>query len=263
MKRCSLTIFLLHCAIVCVAGQTPPADEEEEFPPRVKPISAYERLRSKSPFEFDVRKPPVEAAINPFEGISLAGYCGKGDTLTVYLLSGKEKKRITVFGDGSPFKKHDTSGFRVVGIKRGRTLQATKVILEKDGQRGTLMFDEEILHSPNRPAPGGLQKVRGPNGAMGLRPNIPKPMAGANAAQVYKAPEPFIPGRSQPQQPTPPLQAGGNKINSPVPLPNPVLTNKTNAPTFPANGITGSRSERTRERSDMPRPRRRVVLPTQ
>ena len=30
--------------------------------------------------------------------------------MSVYLIVGKEKRRVTVYGDGSPFKKLDNSG---------------------------------------------------------------------------------------------------------------------------------------------------------
>jgi hypothetical protein len=148
MKTCpAVSLLFFTFAVSAFAAEKSPASRDEIFSPKEKPIATYDKLRTKSPFEFDPPKPPAVTEDNPFEGISLAGYCGSGDTLTVYLLSGKEKKRITVFGDASPNKKRDDSGFHVVGIERGKSLKNTKVILERNGQKGTVSFDEDTLHS--------------------------------------------------------------------------------------------------------------------
>src|SRR5436190_20666121 len=98
--------------------------------------------------------------------------------LTVYPLKSKEKKCLTVFGDGSPYKKRDESGFRVVGINRGKSLKTTEIILEKDGRQGTVKFDDDVLHSKGAAPQGGVQMVRDQNGNMVPRPVIPKPGGG-------------------------------------------------------------------------------------
>ena len=148
MKTCpAVSLLFLTVAASAFAAEKAPVSQDETFSPKEKPIATYDKLRAKSPFEFDAPKPPVSIDVNPFDGVSLAGYCGTGDTLTVYLLSGKEKKRITVYGDASPYKKRDDSGFHVVGIERAKTLKNTKVVLERNGRKGTVSFEEDTLHS--------------------------------------------------------------------------------------------------------------------
>jgi hypothetical protein len=256
MKTAS-SLFLLACLTSVFAAENTPASREEGvFSPKEKPLTAYDTLRKKSPFEFDPPKPPVVDDVNPFDGISLAGYCGNGNTLTVYLLEGKEKKRITVFGDGSPFKKRDSSGFRVIGINRGKSLKTTEIILEKDGRQGPVKFDEDALRS--NAAPGGGPVMKGPDGKPIPRPPIPKP-AGAPAQQGggYQAPAPYIPGVSNAPQTPAPGAAAGNGVAQPVenfqvlPGQKPVTVN----PAFP-NGKPAPGAA-------VPKPARRVVLPTQ
>jgi hypothetical protein len=167
-------LLLLAFSAPAMAAEKVSVSGEGTFAPFEKQLSSYDGLRKKSPFEFDPPKPPAVLESKPFEGISLAGYCGSGDTLTVYLLEGKEKKRITVFGDGSPFKKGDTSGFRVVGINRGRSLKTTEVVLEKDGSKGTVKFEDETLRSKPTVQGGGVQPIKGTDGKVILRP-VPKP----------------------------------------------------------------------------------------
>ncbi|HEX2749268.1 MAG TPA: hypothetical protein VHM91_14770 [Verrucomicrobiales bacterium] len=278
MKTHTASLFLLLLAAAASSfGETKaPAPEDNAFSPKEKPITTYDKLRSKSPFEFDPPKVQTVEAANPFEGISLAGYCGSGNTLTVYLLAGKEKKKITVFGDGSAYKKRDESGFRVVGINRGKTLKNTEITLEKDGRQGTVKFDEDTLHAKGPAA--GVQMVRDQNGNMVPRPVIPRP--GGAPAQPgqnnYQAPAPFIPGQSNPsspqQNPQGMQQGGGNPNNNNITLPagsltNQQLMNQLTGPSTPQpqpqNGVVSPQPAPAGGNSVPPPSRRRVVLPTQ
>lgn len=277
MKTRSIALLLLLAgAAPAMADKTTPAAADEGvFAPKENPLSRYETLRKKSPFEFDPPKIVEPEVINPFEGISLAGYCGNGDTLTVYLLEGKEKKRITVFGDGSPFKKRDSSGFRVIGINRGKSLKTTEIILEKDGRQGPVKFDEDALRS-KAPAGGpGVQMVRDQNGNMVPRQVIPKPGGAAAQQTPYQAPQPFIPGQNtpppqQPPQPNQPNNGAGNNAALPAgsvsnqQLMNHLMgPNGQPAPTTAAPAAGGAQPQNNGGTAVPPPSRRRVVLPTQ
>ena len=181
------------------------AAAEPGFAPKEFALSRYAELDKKSPFEFD--PPPVksESGPDPFADVSLAGYCGSGNTLTVYIIGGgKERKRMTVYGDGSPYKKRDESGYRVIGINRGKSLKTTTVTLEKDGVQKELSFDEETLRPKGGGAApgGGVQMIQGPDGKMVPRLVVPRPsnMPIGQNQQVYQAPAPFIPGQTGNQQ---------------------------------------------------------------
>ncbi len=214
-------IALLLPAFVLLSASAPRALAESKagthtnadgtFVPKEKALSDYDKLRAKSPFEFDPPKVKTEEVINPFEGYSLAGYCGKGDTLMVTLLAGKEKKRIVVYGDGSPYKPRDESGFRVIGINRHQALRDTEVILEKDGQQGTVKFEEDTLRSKG-PAQGQGGMIPGPNGQLVPRQGggVPRPtgVPAPGGQNNYQAPAPFIPGQNVQPQMQPQLQPG-------------------------------------------------------
>jgi hypothetical protein len=283
MKRYVSASFLLLFAYAApVFGEEKtPAPEENTFAPKEKQLSNYDGLRKKSPFEFDPPKVVEAQVINPFEGISLAGYCGSGNTLTVYLLEGKEKKRLTVYGDGSPYKERDDSGFRVVGINRGRSLKATEVVLEKDGRQGTVKFEDDTLRSKAAAPQGGVQMVRDQNGNMVPRQVIPRPAGAAQQTQMYQAPAPFIPGQNAPANPQQQQQGGanpGNPVNNlalpPGQLTNQQLMNHLTGPNGGAVPQPAAQNPAIVQPQGQPQPqpggggvpppsRRRVVLPTQ
>lgn len=291
MKTALIASLLLPVAALLLTAPAALADgtdtpAESSFDPKEYPLSRYDHLNKKSPFEFDPPAEPTSQSVDPFEGVSLAGYCGSGNTMTVYLIVGKEKKRISVYGDGSPYKKRDDSGFRVIGIKRGKTLKATSITIEKDGQQKEVSFDEETLR-PKGGAGGAQQNVQmvpGPDGKMVPKTVIPRP--GGNiiqSQQAYQAPQAFVPGQSNkpqmqqnpqnpqnPQFPQPGVSqnAPGGQVTS---MSNQqMITHLTSAnapqgvvapqPAAPQPNVGGADGA---VRSAAPPPRRRVVLPTQ
>lgn len=230
MKRSNLTM-LLSCAaapLVCFLSVAQAAVEtaapaEEAFPPREYNLGRYENLQAKSPFEFELKEPPAAEAPNPFEGMVLAGYVGSNKNLTVYLVNTKANgERISVYGDGSPRKKGDKSGIRVVGLNRGRTLKQTSVILEKDGQTGEVQFDDKALSNMKggSPAAGAGQpnlpgNMRGPGMRPGGGPNLPNQVNQTgvnNLAAPYQAPQAFVPGQPGGTQPNAAAGANGTMI---------------------------------------------------
>ena len=225
----------------------------------------------------------VDDTVNPFEGVTLAGYAGSGNKLTVYLIGGgKEKQRLTVYGDGSPFKKRDKSGYRVIALNPGKTLKKTSVMLEKDGVQGQVFFAAETLKpKASGPLPGqGVQMVPGPNGQMVPRQIVPRPAgaAGGQNQQTYQAPAPFIPGQGgnqqlqQQQQQQQLNQAAINMNTAHQPqtgtMNNQQLINNLVGPNGQPVGGAPNVVQPQVQGGDQPRvtvppPRRRVVLPTQ
>ena len=214
----------LVCFLSVVHGAVETAaPAEEAFPPRVYDLGRYENLQAKSPFEFELKEPPPAEAPNPFEGMVLAGYVGSNKNMTVYLVNTKANgERISVYGDGSPRKKGDKSGIRIVGLNRGRTLKQTSVILEKDGQTGEVQFDEKALSNMKggSPAAGAGQpnlpgNMLGPGMRPGGMPNLPNQVnqPGANNPAVpYQAPQAFVPGQPGGAQPNAGAVANGTMI---------------------------------------------------
>jgi len=258
------------------AGAEPAAAAEtanENYAPVEYGIDRYQKLRGKSPFEFELAKPPAPETADPFADIVLAGFAGSHNNPTVYLLNTKTQERITILGAGSKVK-NDT-GFKVISVNRGRTLSTTTATIEKDGREQELAFDPKNLSSmtggaagggaaPGKPGvPGQVQ----PNGQPVVRPNLP-----TAAAKPYQAPQAFIPssngqGNRNPGQP--PNQApalggvaggGGGGVDAQQQV-NGLLNNAGAQPNgiqpavMPAANINGTAA-------GAPQPRRRVVLPT-
>jgi|GEM_PF-6454321 len=280
MKTKLTASLLFPCAALLLAPFSVYADTVETdapaFAPKQKPLSDYASLDKKSPFEFDPVKTADVVAEDPFKDISLAGFCGSGNTMTVYLLmSGKEKKRITVFGDGSVYKKRDESGYRVIGLNRGKSLKTTSVTLEKDGVQKEVTFEDDTLIAKGGGGPGHPQQtpmVPGPDGKMVPRPIIPRPGGNVNQPQQqYQAPQAFIPGQSNNPQPQQASQPGvnalagqnvGNMSNQQLVnhLTGPGGQQPVNPPAVaqPQTGAAPGGGDQQRGPS-----RRRVVLPTQ
>jgi len=285
MKTTLASLLLPWAALLTVlpaaADTRDAAPAGEAFVPEKHPLSRYALLDKKSPFEFDPPPPPVTPNVDNFEDVSLGGYCGSGSTLTVYLITGKEKKRISVYGDGSPFKKLDQTGFRIIKLNEAKSLSNTTVLMEKDGQQKEVGFEKETL-TARASGPGGAGAnpvmVPGPNGTMVPRPVVPRPSGVPGQTQAYQAPAPFIPGQNNPGNPG---NNPGNPQGFPAQnnIPQPVgnmsnqqlvnqLVNTPNVPQFnnpglvnpggvnPVPGQTGGAPATGPQR-------RRVVLPTE
>jgi hypothetical protein len=247
------------------AADTQDSQETAGFTPKQYELSRYSALDKKSPFEYDPIEEKVVAGPDPFEGISLAGYCGSGNRLTVYLVSEKDKQRITVYGDGSPNKKRDDSGFRVIGINRAKSLKGTTIELEKDGVQKRVGFEDETL----RPKGGGQQQVQmvpGPGGQPIPRPVIPRPGGVSGQPQpVYQAPQAFVPGQTTAPQIGQPQPGVVNPGVPPIPTQsNQQMVNTLTAPNMAVPQVNpGVPQPQTGGRPPGVPSRRRVVLPTQ
>lgn len=263
------------------AQDTPPSPEAEappsdSFAPVEYPIDRYQKLRGKSPFEFELAKPPVGETVDPFAEFVLAGFAGSASKPTVYLLNTKTQERITVLSDisGRPNK----SGFHILSVNRGRTLSSTTVQLEKDGQQGKLAFDSKALYSMTGGAAGGGARPGQPNqpGKAVVRPGG-VPGQPARPAQAYQAPQAFIPGQAN--RPAGQFPAAGQ----PGAAPQPVQLGMQPGAAVPAAGVNPQQQVNTMLNANPgqpqpavmpaagggrpinpsnPQPRRRVVLPT-
>jgi hypothetical protein len=284
MVRLSLFSLALlgGLALPLSAQDTPPspaeppstADSDAYTPPEF-PIDRYEKLRGKSPFEFELAKPVAQAAVDPFADLVLAGYAGSASQPTVYVVNTKTQERLTILPQGGP--KKDTSGFKVLSINRGRNLATTTVKIEKDGVQKELSFDPKTLSSMTAGATGGQ-----PGGAPGARPGMPgqpgQPMVRPTMIPGqpgqpprFQAPQAFIPGQSnrnmiQSGANVAGMNGGGQVVNvAPATSTDAqaqlnVLLKASNTPgadTPPAAPTPGSQAGQ----AATPPPRRRVVLP--
>ena len=272
--------------------------DSDTFAPKEYSIDRYQKIRGKSPFEFELAKPPVAETIDPFADLVLAGYAGSGRTLTAYLLNTKTQERITVYGEGSG--RENKSGFKILGINRGTSLATTTASVEKSGNTKELAFDAKALYSMTGGAGGGAPAggprpgIPGQPGVPGqpiVRPGgIPGRPATAGAAAPYQAPQAFIPGqngRGNPggtvagvpgatglavnqlgngvQQLGTPNQAGATNAQQQL---NTMLSNAGGQPAqqanVPASTVfqgTGTNTPAATPGGNNPQPRRRVVLP--
>jgi hypothetical protein len=287
--KTKLTPLLLSAALLTAAAGRVFADETAPDPaaaaeegytpyaPKQYDLSRYEHMKKKSPFEFEAPKPDEVVAVDPFEGVSLAGYAGSGKKMSVYLLIGKEKKRVTVWGDASPMKKSDDSGFRIVGLNKGKSLASSEVILEKDGVQKGIKFEEDTLKNAKggvggggAPGQGGVQMMPDGKGGMIPRPVIPRPggvqgNTGGNAG--FSPPAPFIPGQTPaPATNNPAMNNNGNANPLNVQPTNPQQgINNLTVPQLnvPQTSVPGTPPGGGDGRSGNGSGRRRVVLPTQ
>lgn len=208
-----LLILLLSGTLHAFAKDGDPAVVEDPASPKPNPVSTSAAPAPANSSAPAPSPPSTEPPLNPFEDVSLAGYCGQGKTLTVYLFSGKEKKRLTVFGDESPFKTRDISGFRVIDINRGTTLKTTSILLEKDGVQGTVMFNDDALRSPSSTAPQAGAR----NDATASVNSVPPPYTPRPSAPPIR----YAPRQSS--QPASGYQSGTGNYSSNYFIPEPPL----------------------------------------
>lgn len=249
-------------------GDTPPAPDGAPAPEYE--ASRYDRIRIKSPFEFELAKPKAEEAVDPFQDLILAGYAGSGKQISVYLVNAKTQERMTIPGGN----EGSETGFRVLSVNRGRTLRTTTATLEKNGVTKELSFDPKALSSmvasggsSGAGAPGGARPgIPGQPGVPGqaVRPGGVNPPNAAVRQTPYVAPAAFIPGQNNANggavpnggaapngNPPGAVNLAGNMVNNGNPQPPAAIVPQPNG--NPAPGVNQSNNQ----------PRRRVVLPTQ
>ena len=279
---CCTTLFVATLGAL-QAQDTPPATEailSDSFAPVEYPIDRYQKLRGKSPFEFELAKPPVDQTVDPFAEYVLAGFAGSASQPTVYLLNTKTQERITVLSDSSG--RPNKSGFHIISVNRGRTLSSTTVQLEKDGRQGKLAFDSKALYSMTGGAAGGGARPGQPNqpGQPVVRPGG-VPGQAARPAQAYQAPQAFIPGQGNrpagqfpataagqpgvaPQQVQLGMQPGAVPAAgvNPQQQVNTMLNNPAVPTAAPQLNVMPAPGGAPGTNQSNPQPRRRVVLPT-
>jgi hypothetical protein len=281
-------LILLALTPLLPAQDTPPPPAAEAsgetFTPLEYGMERYQKLRGKSPFEFELAKPPVEPAADPFADLILASYGGYANNASVTLLNTKTQERISVFAQGTGRKNEN--GYQILSVNKGRTLSNTTVTVEKDGQKKELGFDTKLLYSMVGGAGGGGGAAAGGRPAVPGQPNNGQPNgqpvirpAGmpAQAARPYQAPQPVNitrGGQSNRNVGNQPGMAGQANFGAPQPgvpaspggateaqqqlnamLANPAAQpNVVPTPTVPAANPGNNAAQNP--------PRRRVVLPS-
>ena len=252
-----------------IAAATDKAEPEVtgtgEFQPKVYKADRYESLKEKSPFEFELKPEAPPPAPDPFEGLSLAGYDGSGSNLTVRLMNAATNTRITVYGEASPRKKKDESGFTVVGLNRTKNRMTTTVTLRKDGHEKEIGFDRKLfatMKAAGGAGGGGALPVIGGNQLKlgnGIVQNMPGSIIQGRAQQGgggYQAPQAVIPGQA-------PAGANGGNLAGGVNSAQPINVNAG-----AINGMTGNAQVQIngqnigQPQAQPEQQRRRVVLPS-
>ena len=257
---------------------------QEGFAPTEYPKDRYEKMAIRSPFDFELAKPPPVDTVNPFADFVLAGFAGSANRPTVYLTNSKTQERITILSEGNGRKNEN--GFKIIKIDRGRTLSSTTATVEKDGVQEVLKFDTKILYTMTGGAGGGggapAQVGRSPiPGQPPVPGQVPRPVGPvgpgqpARPVQAYVAPQAFIPnqgggggGRGMQQQ------GGGAQAALSVPANygqganaaqaslNALLANSTNGQIQPTV-VPAQPAVPVPNQANPPQPnRRRVVLPS-
>lgn len=227
MKTLNLSLIAaLAAAIPAFAQDTPPqaGAADGTFQPKVYGREKYDKLRAKSPFEFEIKRDEAPPAVDPFEGISLTGFVGTDpQKATVYLVNEKDKTSMTVWGNASPRKKTDKSEMTIIAINPGKRRADATVEIERNGQRKTLSYKEGFLSSIKAGPAGGAQPGQpGQLGKPGVGPNgqiIPP----TNVNPQFRGAQPAIGGARPPVQGSGAVISGGGNGMNPALQANPAL----------------------------------------
>lgn len=257
----------------------PPAAGEEDLTAEY-PASRYDKIRVKSPFEFELAKPKPEEAVDPFQDLVLAGYAGSANRVTVYLTNTKTQERMTIPASA----EHNETGFRLISVNRGTMLRTTTATLEKGGITKELSFDTKALSSMvasggsgGATAAPGARPPGSPNPPGAILPGQVRPggipNAGARPAAPYVSPTAFVPNRGAAGNPAGLPQANGNGAVPAVNLAGNMVNNgqlpagqalqaqpAISSPQPMLNGVNAGANANNQPNNQ---PRRRVVLPTQ
>ncbi len=271
------------------AEVAPPVD----FTPQEYGIERYELISQKSPFEFELPVEELPPEPNPFEGISLTGYTGKDDKMTVFLFNAATGQKLTVYGEASPRKVKDESGMTIVSLNRTKNRMTTTVTLRKGSREEAIGFDVKALsmaRASGGAAGGGGSGIPRQQAGIPGQPPLPQaqPQLGQRPPQAYRPPQAVVPssgrggqggqaggGNNGGQFNAGGQGAGGNiggQVNANIPQPGGGNLGNGNGqsnlgiPNNPAgngiNDITGGNTNVGGLPSGPTPTRRRVVLPT-
>lgn len=151
----AIAMILLGGVFVCSAAA-----------PVKPPQTRYARLISSSPFTVKpVETTPTRVEVNPFEDWALGGISEVNKGFFLHLLNKKKQGEKIVVEPGQP------SEYEVVEVRRDPLdPKKTEVVLRKDGQTGTVTYDEKVLAAAPKPPQGQVQQPRPP----GVQPSVPQ-----------------------------------------------------------------------------------------
>lgn len=196
MKSLILLALTLTVIPVFAEATNPGAVTDPEEKPILDPtpyaLSRYERLMSKSPFDFDVPPPPVVEAPSPFADWALAGITKSTDYMVAIMINMKtsERLRVTKYANPPSSKANhvksggDTYTLESITFEDGKAslLKYATATVTKNGTLGTVKFDAKVLTMKQAGAQpmsmggrGGNMPVAIPNGANGA---VPQPQGG-------------------------------------------------------------------------------------
>lgn len=198
------------------------SDETPVLDPTPYAFNRYDRLMSKSPFDFDVPPPPPVEEINPFQDWALAGITKSTDYLVAIIVNMKtsERLRLTKYATPPSAKANQTkSGGDIYTLEtlefedgKPTNVRNAKAIVTKNGTLGKVIFDSKVLQM--KPAANGMVPGGGRGGAPGAG-NMP----GAQGQQGGQGSNAALMNMLQQRNGAQPNQGGQPQQNG-IPQPN-------------------------------------------
>lgn len=188
MMRPNTISHIAAALLLAASGTTFAADHL----PRGSEFARYEPMMNRSPFAVAtaVAAPVVAPNFAKDLYIANAARSPDGDLVTIASSTDKNfKKYLTT--------KEPVDGFSISNIEWSDRVGATKVTISKDGQFGTLTFNQALLSAPiassaQAPAPPQPVPAQPPVPAMGMTPSAGFGQPVANAP-IKPAPIPTLP----------------------------------------------------------------------
>ena len=198
------------------------SDETPVLDPTPYAFNRYERLMSKSPFDFDVPPPPPPPPDNQFQDWALAGITKSTDYLVAIIVNLKtsERLRLTKYATPPSAKANQTKSggdiftLETLEFEEGKptNVRNASAIVTKNGTLGKVIFDSKVLQM--KPAANGMVPGGGRGGAPGGG-NIP----GAQGQQGGQGSNAALMNMLQQRNGTQPNQGGQPQQNG-IPQPN-------------------------------------------
>jgi hypothetical protein len=219
MKRPLLFLSLLFtCSTPFVCAESNP--NAPVLDPEPYQLDRYQRLMSKSPFDFEQPTPPPAPEIKAMADWALAGLTKASDGFSVTLLNLKTNERLRLnhyVSPPSPKANQTNMGSDVyvlqgVQFEEGKPqqLKYASAVVTKNGAQDNVPYNEAILKS--KPAGGPMQAMGGNRGGQPVIGPNGQPMPNAAGGQNNNnalmqmlqsrnngGQQPAVPGQAQPQ----------------------------------------------------------------
>ena len=186
----------------------PPAEESITTP--AFPLSRYETLWQRSPFQLESVAPPVESA-GMAQRFALTGIAEINGEPMVFVMERATQNRLMVKADSKE------GGVSLVQVDVQQKYTDSSATLRQGAEVGVVRFDAGVAMAPGMPQPGMPSPRPMPQVAPPMPPGMP-PQAAAFPGAVPAAQVPGQPAPGTPQAPgfVPPVPGSGTPTNGQV-----------------------------------------------